>query len=296
MNEIPLNEHERIVREGKDIPEQQPSVPIRLNRVGITGNRIWINLPEGRLPFDSSISVSLSGHRRGIHMSRIEDTIAWSFDQEFGDLKEFAKKFCHKIMEGQKSNGVFLKIKGSLPRTETTPISEKRSIEALEIFLTAQGSGTEITMEIGIEIEHITACPCTQAYHQTWIGETAQHPLPLPTHSQKTVTRISIQDLMDRLYFWDILKPAASSLHLIQGLLKRPDEAELVIRAHRRPQFVEDVVRELAAATVRELGDRIDPEAFINIESLSLESIHTHNVQAEFSARFQEIRDLVENS
>jgi len=36
------------------------------------------------------------------------------------------------------------------------------------------------------------------------------------------------------------------SVHLIYDLLKRPDEHELVVRALSKPQFTEDVIRDVA--------------------------------------------------
>ena len=66
----------------------------------------------------------------------------------------------------------------------------------------------------------------------------------------------------------------------IYELMKRPDEVEVVEKAHRRPRFVEDCVREMirmAAERYAVLGD----EAFISARQENLETIHKHNVVAE---------------
>jgi GTP cyclohydrolase IV len=66
----------------------------------------------------------------------------------------------------------------------------------------------------------------------------------------------------------------------IYELMKRPDEVEVVEKAHRRPRFVEDCVREMirmAVARFEDLGD----DAFVLARQENLETIHTHNVVAE---------------
>ena len=62
--------------------------------------------------------------------------------------------------------------------------------------------------------------------------------------------------------------------------MKRPDEAEVVEKAHRRPRFVEDCVREAIRMAVEEyapLGDGV----FVMSRQENLETIHQHNVVAE---------------
>jgi GTP cyclohydrolase I/GTP cyclohydrolase-4 len=72
----------------------------------------------------------------------------------------------------------------------------------------------------------------------------------------------------------------ASMSSEIYELMKRPDEVEVVEKAHRRPRFVEDCVREMirmATERYAELGG----EAFISARQENLETIHKHNVLAE---------------
>jgi GTP cyclohydrolase I len=67
-------------------------------------------------------------------------------------------------------------------------------------------------------------------------------------------------------------KQASSELY---GLLKRPDEKFVTERAYDNPKFVEDMVRDVAAALNRD--DRID--GYI-VESENFESIHNHSAYA----------------
>ena len=72
-------------------------------------------------------------------------------------------------------------------------------------------------------------------------------------------------------------------------ILKRGDEARLVIRAHERPLFVEDVVREVLDALVRKYPQLPD-DALLMVRSEAEESIHKHNAFAERVTTLKELR------
>jgi GTP cyclohydrolase I/GTP cyclohydrolase-4 len=71
--------------------------------------------------------------------------------------------------------------------------------------------------------------------------------------------------------------------------MKRSDEGLVVEKAHRRPRFVEDSVREMIRGVVEglpELGD----DAFVSARQENLETIHQHNVVAERFGLLGELR------
>jgi GTP cyclohydrolase I len=61
----------------------------------------------------------------------------------------------------------------------------------------------------------------------------------------------------------------------VYGILKRPDEKFVTERAYDNPKFVEDTVRDVAAALNRDKRVR----AYI-VESENFESIHNHSAYA----------------
>ena len=75
----------------------------------------------------------------------------------------------------------------------------------------------------------------------------------------------------------------------IYELMKRSDEVEVVEKAHRRPRFVEDCVREMVAGAVRTFGE-LDGESFVSARQENLETIHQHNVAAERHGLLSELR------
>lgn len=67
-------------------------------------------------------------------------------------------------------------------------------------------------------------------------------------------------------------REASSELY---GILKRPDEKFVTERAYDNPKFVEDLVRDVAAALAR------DPRVqWYRVESENFESIHNHSAYA----------------
>jgi GTP cyclohydrolase I/GTP cyclohydrolase-4 len=62
--------------------------------------------------------------------------------------------------------------------------------------------------------------------------------------------------------------------------MKRPDEVEVVEKAHLNPRFVEDCVREMVRMASERFGSLGD-DAFISARQENLETIHKHNVVAE---------------
>ena len=75
----------------------------------------------------------------------------------------------------------------------------------------------------------------------------------------------------------------------IYELMKRSDEVEVVEKAHRRPRFVEDCVREMLRGAL-EAFPLLAEEAFMHARQENLETIHQHNVVAERYGRLGELR------
>ena len=72
-------------------------------------------------------------------------------------------------------------------------------------------------------------------------------------------------------------------------VLKRSDEAKVVLQAHLEPKFVEDVVRTILAKVLERYPDLPD-ETLVTARSESEESIHKHNAFAERVSTLGDIR------
>ena len=108
--------------------------------------------------------------------------------------------------------------------------------------------------------------------------------VPVATHNQRGLGTLyvgcpeSCTDAIEAARLLAIVEESMSSE--VYELMKRSDEAEVVEKAHRRPRFVEDCVREMIRMGVEEyesLGD----DVFLLARQENLETIHHHNVVAE---------------
>jgi len=88
----------------------------------------------------------------------------------------------------------------------------------------------------------------------------------------------------------DLIEIVESSLSSpTYGILKRADEANVVLRAHENPKFVEDVVREILGKLLRRYP-RLEDSVHVTVRSESEESIHKHNAFAERVTTLGELR------
>ena len=283
--------HKEVLNKSADVPEMTPDFPIELSEVGISEKTVWINLPYGRIPFEVEITTNLSGDFKGIHMSRIEKIIADLYEKDFNDIKEYGFILAKTVLDNQNGTQAKVFLNGKVPYISKTLISKKDSIDNIELtyeVIYKKESHNLYVSKLGLKVFHITACPCTQEYNKALFKE-GNNKL-LPTHSQRCITSLVIEDKRGCITYDDLLNCFKGPLHLIQDLLKRPDEAELVLACHNRPQFAEDVVRQLAFEITKRLKDKITDDAIIEISSKSFESIHIHNVICRLKNNFKGLK------
>ena len=280
-------DHARALALGVDVPEEPPAVRLPLTHVGIAGKTIWITLPTGQTPFAADITVDLDADRRGIHMSRIEQAIAELVAQPHADPTEYARDLALRVLAAQGSETCEVAIRGELPIWRNGPVSGRSSLDTAKVESIARasvaGGRTTLSSTVAAATHHITACPCTQAYQAALFGP-QERDLPLPTHSQRSRTMLSIQTEAAPPSHADLLRVLEGVLHITHDLLKRGDEADLVLRSHRRPQFAEDVVRETVRAALHALSPTLPPSALLRVETVSFESIHGRDVVCRFEA------------
>jgi GTP cyclohydrolase I/GTP cyclohydrolase-4 len=156
----------------------------------------------------------------------------------------------------------------------------------------------------------MTACPCAQqlvasasrdrlrdeGFDEEQI-ERILAAVPVATHNQRGLGTLHIgctelcDDEIDAATLLGIVEQAMSSE--IYELMKRSDEAAVVEKAHRRPRFVEDCVREMVGGVIASLPGLADA-AFVEARQVNLETIHQHNVVAERVGTLGEVRRELE--
>ena len=294
---IPEDTHRQVLGTCIDVPEEYPSFPLPLNRVGISGKTVWVRLADnkgGHLPFAATIFVNLDAKKRGIHMSRIEHVITSLHDKEFTSLPEYGKLLGSLLLKTQNAQYLLVELIGHLPLIQKAPVSRLHSIDTIEVrfklMLEKNKSGRTFKKQVGAAVHHLTACPCTLSYNEV-LFKRFNDPWPQSTHSQRSKTQLFVSPPNDEKLptYKDLTDILDSALHISQDLLKRPDETELVLKAHKNPQFAEDTVREVARAAGEKFKTALPPETRIKVHSLSLESIHIHDVECSLDTKLGDI-------
>ena len=174
------------------------------------------------------------------------------------------------------------------------------------MFGSAVASATGTRRLVGVQAQGMTACPCAQelvagrarerlgddGFSEDDIERILEH-VPVATHNQRGLGTLKIgcteacDDEIDALELLAIVENSMSSE--IYELMKRSDEAAVVEKAHRRPRFVEDCVREMLGGVVERFPD-LNDAAFVSARQENLETIHQHNVVAERFGTLGEVR------
>src|SRR6476646_11892289 len=152
----------------------------------------------------------------------------------------------------------------------------------------------------------MTACPCAQGlvadasrerlladgFDDDEIERIFEH-VPVATHNQRGLGTLHIgcpEECTNEIEAADLLDIVENSMSSeIYELMKRSDEGAVVEKAHRRPRFVEDCVREMVGGVVERYAHLLE-HTFVSARQENLETIHQHNMQAERFGLIGELR------
>jgi GTP cyclohydrolase-4 len=298
-----------------DVQAQLPNVALSLSRVGVTGVdkviRIRQNGTEQLFSASFECTVELGPEQKGAHMSRFEEVVNEAIGQVvLGEAtfraETLAERIALLVRERQGARRAEVSVDAHFPEHKPAPISGVQTQELYTLHGVAACSERGTRRLIGVTAQGMTACPCAQelvaagarrSLAVEGFGEEEIERIiaavPVATHNQRGLGTLHVGcpegcDLeIDAATLLEIVEGSMSSE--IYELMKRVDEAHVVEKAHRRPRFVEDCVREMIRGVVEafpQLGD----EAFVQARQVNLETIHQHNVIAERSGTLGEIR------
>jgi GTP cyclohydrolase IV len=303
-----------------DVQARRPAVQLTLSRVGVTGVekviRIRQNGNEQLFWARLECVVELGRDQKGAHMSRFEEVINDAIGEVvLGEstfkVETLAEHIARLVRDRQEARRAEVTIEARFPEHKPAPMS---GIQTQELY-TLHGSAacTELGTRrlIGVTAQGITACPCAQELVAGRARENLQaqgfddqdierilETVPVATHNQRGLGTLYIgctelcDDEIDAGTLLEIVEHAMSSE--IYELMKRADEAQVVEKAHRRPRFVEDCVREMIRGVV-ETFPQLNDAAFVEARQVNLETIHQHNVVAERFGTLGEIREELDN-
>ncbi|HYA71285.1 MAG TPA: GTP cyclohydrolase MptA [Thermoplasmata archaeon] len=296
----------------RDVHAMPPSRGrLRLRSVGISGIRkpLTVQRREGThtLAVEFHVAVDLPSERKGSDLSRNAEILAEVVDETVTRPVEGLESACSAIARELLARHPYATeafVQASAEYFLRKGISEsKRSFEDYTLVADAaatrhpDGSVT-LSRAVGAEAVGMTACPCAMETCRDQLA--AQFPelakpdlkdLPMITHNQRNRTRLVFELSDDSEVEADEIIAAieAAQSSPTYAILKRGDEAQVVITAHRHPKFVEDVLRDLLASLPSRFP-HVSDATLVRASTVSEESIHKFNVEASHEVALGELR------
>ena len=248
-----------------DVQGMADTREITIDRVGIKALRhpIRVLASNGEIKhtvatFD--MTVRLAHDVKGTHMSRFveileSNTEAFSISNFGNLLKRMVQKL--EVTEGR------IQIAFPYFIEKSAPVSGVKSLLDVDVLLTGEINNGTTKVITKVTVPVTSLCPCSKEISEYGAHNQRSH----ISISVRTVATMAIEDVVR------IAEDQASAE--LYGILKRPDEKFVTERAYDNPKFVEDLVRDVAAAL--NADERV--EAYV-VESENFESIHNHSAYA----------------
>ena len=303
-----------------DVQAQSPSLSLSLSRVGVTGVerviRLRQNGSEQLFSARFECVIELGPDQKGAHMSRFEEVV----NEAIGEVvladvafkaETLAEHIAQLVRTRQGARRAEVSVEARFPEHKPAPVSAIHTQELYTLHGVAVATELGTRRLVGVTAQGITACPCAQeliaagarerlqddGFDEDQIGRILEA-VPVATHNQRGLGTLHVgctelcEDEIDAATLLEIVEGSMSSE--IYELMKRSDEAHVVEKAHRRPRFVEDCVREMVRGVI-ERFPALHDRAFVSARQVNLETIHQHNVVAERFGTLGEIRREIES-
>ena len=258
--------------------------------------------------------MDLGPRQKGAHMSRFEEVVNEAIGEVILGESTFkaetlAQHIAERVRDRQEAQRAEVTIAARYPEHKPAPVSGINTQEIYTLFGTAVASDRGTRRLVGVAAQGMTACPCAQGlvegrsrerlladgFSEGEIERIFEH-VPVATHNQRGLGTLHVgcteacPDDIDAATLLHIVEDSMSSE--IYELMKRSDEGAVVEKAHRRPRFVEDCVREMVRGVLDAYPEMADL-AYVSARQENLETIHQHNVVAERFGLLGELRHEV---
>jgi GTP cyclohydrolase I len=248
-----------------DVHNYPDSRKIAIDKVGIKAIRHPVKVLDKTGGAQHTIAsfgmyVYLPHHFKGTHMSRFIEILNGN-EREFSvESFENVLRLMVKKLEAESGH-----IEMNFPYfvNKKAPVSGVQSLMDYDVTFIGEIKDGQYLQTMKVLVPCTSLCPCSKKISE------------YGAHNQRSHVTITVRT---NAFVWieDIIKIAEENASSqLYGLLKRPDEKFVTEKAYENPKFVEDLVRDVAAALNQD--DRID--AYV-VEAENFESIHNHSAYA----------------
>lgn len=257
-----------------DVQGQSDDRHIYIDQVGISDLKIPLTIYGCENDGDKSqnvhatlsISVDLARDKKGIHMSRLIETV-----HEHSDVLTLDKlpELLEDIRTRQQSSRANVKIEFNYFFSRTAPVTKKSFPQAYKCYLEGTMDSDSTLLSQGVEVPVQTLCPCSKEISD------------YGAHNQRSIIWITLRHLYEKeksigINIEELISLAENSASSpLYPILKREDERFITMSAYDKPCFVEDVVRNVSSKLEKDNRFRS-----YEIKTVNYESIHDHNAYA----------------
>ncbi|MBI3145019.1 MAG: GTP cyclohydrolase I FolE2 [Pseudogulbenkiania sp.] len=248
-----------------DVQSSHDSRNIPINKVGIKSIRHPIKVAERDDGVQHTVGlfnmyVHLPAHFKGTHMSRFVEIL--NHHEREISVASF-ETIVREMVQRLEAVSGYVEMTFPYFVNKVAPVSGVQSLLDYEVTYVGELRDGQYHFTMKVVVPVTSLCPCSKKISQYGAHNQRSH----VTLTASTHDYVWIEELID------IAEDQASCE--LYGLLKRPDEKFVTERAYENPKFVEDMVRDVAAAMDRD--ERI--HAYV-VESENFESIHNHSAYA----------------
>ena len=250
-----------------DVQNYADSRQIAIDKVGIKSIRHPVRVADKSEGVQHTIAmfnmnVYLPHNFKGTHMSRFVEILNSDANEREISVESFESMLREMVRRLEAESG---HVEMSFPYfiNKKAPVSGVQSLLDYDVtFIGEIVKGKyQLTMKVVIPVTSL--CPCSKKISD------------YGAHNQRSHVTVAVRT-NEMVWIEDVVRMVEDQASCeLYGLLKRPDEKFVTERAYDNPKFVEDMVRDVAAAL--NADKRID--AYV-VEAENFESIHNHSAYA----------------
>jgi GTP cyclohydrolase I len=248
-----------------DIQSSHDSRQIAIDKVGIKDIRHPVRVKDRSQGEQHTIAcfnmyVELPHNFKGTHMSRFVEILN-NHEREIS--VESFKDMLSEMSERLEAETGHIEMSFPYFVNKKAPVSGVESLLDYQVTFVGEIARGKRIMNLKVVVPVTSLCPCSKEISDYGAHNQRSH----VTVDVRTSSFIWIEEIIE-------LVESQASCQLY-GLLKRPDEKYVTELAYDNPKFVEDTVRDVAAALNQD--DRV---LAYSVESENFESIHNHSAYA----------------
>ncbi len=214
-----------------------------------------------------TMSVNLPHHFKGTHMSRFIEVLNKHRGEVTMNTIPAMLTDLRQVLQAESA-----RVEVTFPYflERTAPVSQAKALMDYDCTFVGEANGGTEDFMLGVRVPVTSLCPCSKE-----ISDYGAHNQRGQVSMQVRGTR-GVDGRPALIWIEELVEIAEQSASApVYPLLKRPDERHVTMQAYDHPQFVEDIVRDVAVR----LQDDVRVGWFC-VEVVNQESIHNHSAFA----------------